>query len=213
MININNAIDFNEYPFNYPKEGAKREMGIGDHLTVVGAIGRLVEQKGWLTYLYAAKETLKHFPKMLFLIVGDGVMLNDLKKVIKELDIEDNIVITGYSCDINKVYSAIDIFVNTSLWEGLPYVLLEAMWFKKPIVATNLGYQNIIYENETGFLVDVKDYITLSKKIRELINDKAKGIKMGEKGRSLVESNFSFEEFVKKHERLYCTCTIKSETH
>ena len=212
LKSINNAIDFNEYPLPSNGESAKPFLGLKDDLLVVGAIGRLVEQKDWLTYIYAAKEILQHFSNVAFLLVGEGVLLNDLKKKIKQLELEDKIIITGHSSEVSKIYSAIDIFVSTSLWEGLPYVLLEAMWFKKPIVATNLGYHNIIYDNENGFLVEVKDYKILAEKIQALIKNKAMSIEMGERGHHLVKSSFSFNEFVKKHEVLYLSCFKDKET-
>lgn len=203
LKNINNAIDFTEYPLLCEDESTKRNMGFNDDSIIVGAIGRLVEQKDWLTYIYAAKEIVQHFPDVLFLIVGDGYLYHDLKETIKDLNLEGNVIITGYHSEVNKVYSVMDVFVSTSLWEGLPYVLLEAMWFKKPIVATNLGYQNIICDNENGFLVEVKDYKILASKIQELIMNKALSKDMGERGHHLVKSNFSFHEFVKKHESIY----------
>lgn len=202
LLNINNAIDFKEYPF-YNSENIKREMKIDSRFTIVGSVGRLTEQKDWFTYIYAAAETLKSSTNVLFLIVGAGELIEDVKKAIEKLGIADRVIVTGHNNEISKIYSIIDLFVSTSLWEGLPYVFLEAMWFKKPIIATDLRHAGIIYDKENGYLVPTKDYRLLTNKIIELVKDKTLRTNMGECGHQLVKNNFSFIEFVRQHESLY----------
>jgi glycosyltransferase involved in cell wall biosynthesis len=179
-------------------------MGLPENALVVGAIGRLVEQKDWLTYIYAAKETIARFQETVFLIVGEGELCEHLQETIDILGMTNRIIITGYYEQIDEIYSVIDVFVNTSLWEGLPYVLLEAMWFKKPVITTDLGYSDLIQERENGFLVTVRDYSLIAKRIGELIQDQTLRQRMGDNGYRLVSTRFSFEKFVRSHEKLYC---------
>ena len=118
-------------------------------------------------------------------------------------NIEEKVIITGHLEEISDIYSIIDIFVSTSLWEGLPYVILEAMWFKKPIIASDLGYEGVVYNNENGILVKLGDHHILAKTIINLLKDKALIKEMGEKGHLLINTHFRFESFIKQHEQLY----------
>jgi glycosyltransferase involved in cell wall biosynthesis len=203
LLNINNAVDFGEYKARRRKDILKAEMGLGEDTLVIGAIGRLVEQKDWLTYIYAAKETIAHFPEVVFLIVGEGELREYLQETIDFLGMTGKTIITGFYQQIDEIYSVIDIFVSTSLWEGLPYVLLEAMWFKKPIIATDIGYAGIILEDENGFLVTVRDYHLIALRIQQLIQDRDLCRNMGENGYRRVCELFSFEAFVRQHEKVY----------
>jgi glycosyltransferase involved in cell wall biosynthesis len=202
LVNINNAIDFREYRFG-EKHAVRRELGIAEGVVVVGAIGRLVEQKGWLTYIYAAREIVRDFPDVVFLIAGDGALRAELTHTIRALGLAGKVFITPHCDEIGRIYSAIDIFVSPSLWEGLPYVLLEAMWFKKPIVATDLGYGNLIVDQENGYLVAAEDYLLMAARIEQLLRNQALINRMGESGYSRVNAHFSFPAFVRAHEKLY----------
>lgn len=203
LLTINNAIDFAEYAESRKKDILKQELGLDRGTIVIGAIGRLAEQKDWLTYIYAAKETVERFPETAFLIVGEGELEDFLRDTIEYLGMSEKIIFTGFHDRINEVYSVIDIFVSTSLWEGLPYVLLEAMRFRKPVIATDLGYAGFIKESENGFLVAARDHSLIAKRIGQLIGDRSLGRRMGEKGYDLVCTQFSFEQFVKQHEQAY----------
>jgi glycosyltransferase involved in cell wall biosynthesis len=204
LININNAIKFTDYVQPQSLSLAKEQLGINKkNCMVIGAIGRLTEQKDWITYIKAADEVLKIFPDTVFLIVGDGELRQFLCGLIQDLGLSRNILIVGHRPNVAEIYAAIDIFITTSVWEGLPYVILEAMWYRKPIVATNVGYDDVITDKENGFLVKVKDYKLLAQRINELICNKVLRSVMGQKGRDQVTSNFSFHSFIKSHEELY----------
>lgn len=203
IININNAISFDDYHQKTKPDDIKRKFKIPSENIIIGAIGRLTEQKDWVTYIQTAYETIKEHQNITFLIVGEGELQNDLKQLINKLDLENHILITGHIDDISEVYSIIDIFVSTSLWEGLPYVILEAMWFKKPIIASNLGYAGVLYNKENSLLVKHGSPHEIAAAIIELLNDKELIKEMGEKSHQLINSHFRFENFIKLHEQLY----------
>jgi glycosyltransferase involved in cell wall biosynthesis len=203
IININNAIDFDEYSQSEEIRETKRQLNIADHHFVVGAIGRLVQQKDWKTYIYAANEVLREYKNVTFLIIGAGELHLELKKLITNLHLENKVILTGQINDIHKIYGIIDAFVNTSLWEGLPYVFLEAMRYKKPIVATDTGNETTILNEETGFISPVKGFKEIANNIMILIKDKKLAFDMGLKGNELLTEKYSFELFIKQHESLY----------
>jgi glycosyltransferase involved in cell wall biosynthesis len=202
-FNINNAIDFNDYQQNKELAQTRKQYGLKQHSIIVGAIGRLVPQKDWETYIYAAREVLQKYPGVEFLIVGEGELYGEIKKQIFGLNLENNVFLTGYVQKVYKLYGIIDIYVNTSLWEGLPYVMLEAMQYKKPIVATDTGNTNMILHEETGFVTPVKDYKSIARQIIYLIEHKKLAVKMGERGNDLLTEKYSFEKFIKEHEKMY----------
>ena len=208
--NINNAIDFNEYVQNLQIEEILSEYDIPAQKFIVGAIGRLTAQKDWETFIFASKEVLRNYPETIFIITGEGELRNQIEKLIFTLGLEKNVVLTGYVKDIYKIFSILDVFVNTSLWEGLPYVLLEAMKFKKPIIATDTGNESIILHEKSGFITPVKDYKAIAQKICELIKDKQKTILMGKEGNEILTRKYSFELFIKKHQQLYKNLVYKN---
>ncbi|MBJ6367820.1 glycosyltransferase family 4 protein [Snuella sedimenti] len=201
---INNAIYFEDHRTNFKVHQKYAKYNIKKESFVVGAIGRLAHQKDWETYIFAANEVLKKHPKTVFLIVGSGEQEGELRRLILELGLNSKIILTGYIKDIHNIYGMMDIFVSTSLWEGLPYVFLEAMQYKKPIVATNSSHQDLNFNDDNAFLCPIKDYKYISNKIISLIENKQLVKQMGDKGRELLERKYSFERFVKKHEELYC---------
>ena len=209
IININNAIDFDEYRQNIEIEKTKISWGIDPGSSIVGAIGRLTRQKDWKTYIYAASEVLKFYPKTVFLIVGEGELHSKIQELIFQLDLEGKVIITGYVKKIYKIYGIIDIFVNTSLWEGLPYVFLEAMQYEIPIVATDTGNETFIINKENGFICARKDYHGIAKKIISLIKNRQMSVQMGINGNRAMQEKYSFSVFIQQHEHLYLQGTCQ----
>lgn len=208
ILNINNAIDFDDYIHISEINETLNKYGIPAGKFIVGAIGRLTLQKDWETFIFAANEVLKKYPETIFIITGEGELRNEIQKLIFALGLEKSIILTGYVQEIYKIFSIIDVFVNTSLWEGLPYVILEAMKYKKPIIATDTGNEGAIFHEKSGFITPVKDYKTIARKICELIEDKQKTIRMGKTGNEILTRKYSFELFIKRHEELYYEFTF-----
>jgi glycosyltransferase involved in cell wall biosynthesis len=203
LMNINNAIDFDEYNQKQETKHTKTALGIGPGTFVIGSVGRLVPQKDWKTYVYAANEVLKFYPETIFLIVGEGELRSGIQKLICRLNLEGKVIITGYIKEIYKIWGIIDIFVNTSMWEGLPYVFLEAMQYRKPVVATDTGNETLVIDKENGFICGQKDYQNIAKKIISLIRDREMAVLMGENGNRTVHDKYSFKVFIQQHEQLY----------
>jgi len=126
-----------------------------------------------------------------------------INKLIFALDLEKRIILTGYVQEVYKIFGIIDVFINTSLWEGLPYVILEAMNYMKPVIATNTDNEGSISNEKIGFITPVKDYKTISQRICELIEDKQKSIQFGKEGNEILSRKYSFDLFIRRHEELY----------
>jgi glycosyltransferase involved in cell wall biosynthesis len=206
IISINNAIDCNEYKRSSHRTKIKAKLGIKGNPSIIGTVGRLVHQKDLKTYIFAAREVLKSHSNIVFLIVGEGYMEKKLRALIHSLDLEDNIILTGYISDIHEVYSIVDIYINSSLWEGLPYVILEAMWYEKPIIATQTGTESVVIHEVNGYLCPVRDYAGIASRISVLLRDNNLASMLGKNSKRILKDKYSIHRFVEDHEALYHSC-------
>ncbi len=153
-ILIRSAIPLDE--FLVPKGDEKRvreELGIPINAPVIGTVGRLSPQKNPLDWLEIAARLARFQPECYFLLVGDGPMREEVERRIRELRLENQFVLTGLRRDVPDLLSVMDIFLLTSLWEGLPRVIPQAMCREVPIVAyASDGVAEVIEHEKTGFL-------------------------------------------------------------
>lgn len=137
--------------------------------TIIGTIANFYATKG-LTYLIeAAALCKKKFPDASFIIIGDGMERTLLERLIRERDLADYVVLAGQIPDAAQLLPAFDIFVMSSLKEGFPWVLLEAMAAKVPVIATRVGANpEIIEHGKNGFIIEPTDSHELANRIMEL---------------------------------------------
>lgn len=199
---INNAINNNDYQSNVSVQNIKKRLDIEDSHCIVGAVGRLCKQKDWTTFIYAAHQILLQDKNVIFIIAGDGELSIQLDNLITKLNIKQNVLLLGYVEEISNLYQIFDLFVSTSLWEGLPYTLLEAMYFNLPIVASDIGYGDVLVDNYNAVLFTPTDYKQLAVKIIKLIKNKSVRERIGQKSYQTF-GNFKFSTFIEEHEKLY----------
>lgn len=169
------------------KERVEKErirLGIKPDHPVIGAVGRLGVEKGIRYLLQAAVKVLTVSPGTVFLLAGDGPLLEDLKNLSQRLGIGKNVVFAGYCQDVPAVLSIVDIVATPSLTEGSPLAVLEAMAMGKPIVASNVGgIKEILKDGETGLLVPSEDPSALAEKILHLIGNSQEARELGKRAR------------------------------
>jgi len=205
VVRIYNGIELDKYnPELYSREKVRKELRIGPDEPLVGAIGRLVWQKGFPFFIRAASYVLRTIPEAKFLLVGDGPLRSELEDMIEELGLAENFVLAGFREDIPEVLAALDVLVLSSLREGLPMILLEGMAMARPVVATDIeGISEVVEHNRTGILVPPKDPQALAEGIITLLRDRDKARRMGQAGRKRVEERFSVEEMVRRTQEVY----------
>jgi glycosyltransferase involved in cell wall biosynthesis len=156
-----------------PRERAlavRRALAIPDDALVVGAVGRLSEQKGHRFLIDAAARILARRPDVRFLIAGDGDLMDLLKTQARTLGIAEKVVFAGHRSDIPDVLGAIDILGISSLYEGTPLALFEAMAAGKAIVSTAVdGCREVLSDGETGLLVPAGDPAALADALLRVI--------------------------------------------
>ena len=201
---IHNGIDFNK--FNQIKDSSYlfKEFNITDENKTIGIIGRIAYEKGHAYFLKAIVEVIKVFPKLKCLIVGEGPLKREVEELSKELGILQNCIFTGVRYDIPEILSILNVLVLSSLAEGLPTVILEAMAARCPVVATRVGgIPELIKDNKTGLLVEPKDFLALAEAIINLLQDNKKAKEMAYTSRHVAEDNFTVEQMIKRTEGVY----------
>lgn len=209
IVRIYNGIELKEYnpdlkEVRSKKLEVRRELGLKNDVPVIGAIGRLVWQKGFEYLIQAIPKVIEVFPETRFLIVGEGPLKDKLKVKSEKLKVKDNIIFTGFRSDIKEILASIDLLVMPSLLEGLPMVLLEGMAMAKPIVATRIdGVTEVLENGKMGLLVPAKNPHALAEAILKVLNNKTKADLLGQNARKMVEEKFSVEKMVEQIEWVY----------
>ena len=169
----------------------------------IGIVGRLVLVKNHKMLFKSICRAGLNLPYRI-VVIGDGEMRWELERYAKELGIEDKIEFRGWIKDLKAIYEGLDIVVLTSLNEGTPVSLIEAMAAARPVVATNVGgVPDIAQDGVNGYLVESGDTEAFSEKLSELIKDPEKRRRFGQNGRKMVQERFAKERLIKDTERLY----------
>ena len=151
---IYNGINLEHFQQKVDKQAKCLELGLDPECKLVGMIGRLDKQKNPLDFIRAAAIVVESYPKVQFVIAGDGVLRPECESLIKELNLEGKFFLLGYRNDINEIYPILTLTALSSLWEGLPVVFQESMIAGKPIVANDVdGARDVISDGKTGYLV------------------------------------------------------------
>ncbi len=209
IVTIYNGLDLKSFDENKDGSKIKKELSIKDEAIVIGTIAKLQPKKGIHILLNAAPQIIEQFPSVKFLIVGDAPeaevsYLEQLKSLIKKLNIEKHVILPGFRNDISHIMKVIDIFVLPSFSESFGRVLMEAMAASKPIIASNVGgIPEVVTDGETGILVPAAEADVLAEKMNLLLKDKNLREKMGNRGRNRVEELFTIEKNVSSTEKLY----------
>ena len=152
----------------------RRELGLPDEALVVGTIGRLSAQKGHRFLLDAAALVLPRVPAARVLIAGDGDLMDALRQQATALGIADRVVFAGHRTDVPDLLGALDVFCISSLYEGTPLALFEAMAAGRAIVSTAVdGCVEVLEDGTTGVLVPPADAPALAGGLERVLADGA----------------------------------------
>ncbi|MCM8782814.1 MAG: glycosyltransferase family 4 protein [Candidatus Omnitrophica bacterium] len=200
---INYGIDYSEFK-RKPNLELKDQLRINRASPVIGMIACFKPQKGIFDFVKVAQRVSFSFPEVRFILVGDGVLRAKIEKFIQKLNLEKRIILLGWRRDIPNILSIIDVFVLTSLWEGMPISVLEAKVSEKPVVVTDTGgVSEIIKDSIDGFLVPCGNIDLISEKILILLKDKELRESMGKKAWVSLNHKFSLISMMKEIEHLY----------
>lgn len=180
-----------------PSINLHEELWLPHGAPIVGNIGALVPHKGQRHLIEAAAQVVRQVPDARFVIAGEGELRPSLEHQIRHLGLEKHVILAGFRPDVLSVLKAFDVFVMSSITEGLGTSLLDAMACGKPIVATTAGgIPEVVQDGRTGFLVPPRDHDAMAEAIVKLLKDPSLRQRMGDAGLSRVNATFSAERMV-----------------
>lgn len=170
----------------------------------VGLVGRLSREKGPDYFLRAARIVLDEFRGVSFVLVGGGLMKEDLVQMSRALAIDDHVVFAGVRRNMPEVYATMDVIVLASRDEGMPVALLEAFAARKAVVATAVGeVPNLVTDGETGLLVTPGDVSGLARAILRLLREADLRRRLGQNAADLVQQRYSADVMATRYLALY----------
>ena len=180
-----------------PALDAHREFGLPAGAPIVGNIAALVPHKGQRHLLDAAARVVAEVPEARFVIVGAGELHDALAAQIARLGLERHVILTGFRTDAVSLLKGFDLFVMSSVTEGLGTSVLDAMACGRAVVATRAGgIPESVVDGETGLLVPARDPVALASAVLRLLHDRARRQALGRAGRARARARFSAARMV-----------------
>jgi glycosyltransferase involved in cell wall biosynthesis len=206
---IRNGIDPSPFDAASDAAPARARLGLNGSAPVLTVVARLVPQKGHRYFLEALVSLRREFPAALGLVVGDGALRGELEALASQLGLLDGggVRFLGERRDVPEILSATDVFVlPSSLREGLPISLLEAMAARRAVVVTDIGgNRETVEDGVSGRVVPPADAQALAQACAEVLRDPSLAASLGRAARAKVEREFSVARMVRQTEELYDT--------
>lgn len=138
------------------KQELRDRLGLKQNAYYVGVTARCAKQKDPMTFLRIAEQVVAELPDTEFIYIGDGPMQQEMEEWIKSRKLEERIHMLGFRTDASEIVGALDIYLSTALYEGLPYSMIEAMRAGVPIIATDVvGNKELIFDGKNGKLFSI----------------------------------------------------------
>jgi glycosyltransferase involved in cell wall biosynthesis len=181
----------------------KSSLQIPDDAHVILTVGPFKPQKNLSDFIQLGRELLNQQKNVHLLMIGDGESRPMLEKMAKNLKMEQQVHMPGWRKDMPEILSISDIFVLTSLWEGLPRALVESMAMGIPAVCYETDGVTDLLSRGGGFLAKKKDREALTQSVLTLLNDNALRAKCSAQAKDLIGMEFEINYMVRQQEALY----------
>lgn len=207
LVVVNNAVPIPEIvedEVQAQRDRTRNKIGITQSNTAVLSIGRLVHQKGYDILLDAFSMVSREHPQAMLIIAGDGQERARLEQQAQRLGIGEKVKFLGVVMDVAQLYLASDMYVNSSRYEGLPMTLLEAMSYKKCVIASAIAENaEIIDHGKTGMTALPEDPGSLAQTMSLVIADRDLRDMLGQAGYEFLRNNYSIDKHCKALEEIY----------
>jgi glycosyltransferase involved in cell wall biosynthesis len=201
---IDNAIDTEQFRRSAAPNAAKESIGWPGARLLVGGAGRLSPEKGFDDLIRSVRDLVNRGLDVGLVIAGDGSERSNLERIVRDLNLDDRVRLAGFQSDLRPYFEAMDLFVLSSLREGLPNVVLEAMALETPVVSTRVaGVPRLIVDGENGLLVDCGDRVSLTNCIERALRDEELRQTLAQAGRQTIVERFSFALRMQKVAAVY----------
>ena len=201
---VYNAIDTEDYRRRHSVAAAKQKLGVPTDELLIGAVGRLSPEKGFDLLIRAICEVRRMGHRVALQIAGNGDARSDLERLISDLNCGEFVRLLGHVADPKAFYEAMDVFALSSIREGLPNVVLEAMAMETPVVATRVaGVPTLVEDGVSGLIIEPSSTHELVAAIERLLVGANLRTKLSSAARRRVEEKFSFARRMEKIVAIY----------
>ncbi len=196
IVTILNGIDPGRFRAPFDRAAFRRSIGVGDAERLVGAVARMASQKDPRTFVVAAELLTRARPDIRCVFVGDGPLFEAMRRLARERQLGDRLLLPGFQSDVENYVRALDVFVLCSLWEGLPISLLEAMCAGVPIVATRIKGNRECVDDSCALLVPPQSPHEIADAVRRLLDEPDLAERLVARGRRRFEERFEQERML-----------------
>ena len=201
---IENAIDTEQFQRRVAPSEKRKMLGLAECDTLVGAVGRLSAEKGFDVLIRAFDEIRKQTESVRLVVLGDGPERNSLQQLIDSLNLNEQVELVGFQSETRDWYEAMDVYALSSLREGLPNVVLEAMAMETPVVSTAVaGVPDLVQDRQNGRVVPIGDQGALTSALLDLIREPEQRQGYAQQARRDIETSYSFDQRMKKVAAIY----------
>jgi L-malate glycosyltransferase len=206
---VTNGVDVDRFNVEFNRTGFLQTLGLPASVRLVGSVGELRALKRHDDFIRAAARVSSRFPEVHFVLAGLDTSLSrevhkHLEQLVSETGLNDRFHFVGWVEEAEKLLSAIDVFVSASETESFGLAIAEAMAAGTPVVATATeGAQEVVIDQETGFLVRIGDVGAIAESIMNLLSSNELRTQIGVRGRKVVNQKFSLERMVDQIEQIY----------
>ncbi len=209
-ITINNGVPIDNTGQDINTIRLKNEIGVNEEEKLIGIVANFRTVKNHIMLLKSFNLLLKDFNNVSLLLIGQGFTTDptnrehEIRNYIHEHKLEDKVILLGYRNDVSEILKTLDIFCLTSLKEGLPISLIEAMAAKLPVVGTKVeGIQDIIVDSKNGFLIELNEIEKLKDALLILLNNNELRNRFREESLKIALEKYSLKKCVSKYEQLF----------
>ncbi len=205
LLCIHNGVDTERFHVA-PSGRLRAQIGCANGARLVGMVANLRRPKGYEFFVRSARLVVDRIPACHFVAVGEGDPreVERLQNLVRELGLAGRFSFTGLRPDIPEVLSELDVFVLSSISEGLPLAVVEAMAAARPVVVTRCGgLVEVVEDGRSGFLVPPADPQSLASKVCEVLSNPSLAAELGGNARRRAEERFSLRRMLAEYENLY----------
>ncbi|MGI6455197.1 MAG: glycosyltransferase [bacterium] len=201
---IPNGVDTSFYRPDPHYPDIRKQYAIPHDALLIGSVGRLDPIKGYDRLLHAFSRLSQQFPHAWLLLVGDGPQAQHLRQIASELGITPKVVFAGYQSDVRPFLQAMNLFICSSISEGVPNAVMEAMAMERPVISTRVGgVESIISHEQDGILIPSNQIEHLSQIISDLPGHPQKMHSLGTTARRKIEQEFSVTRMAERVQAMY----------
>lgn len=213
VIYIANGLEIDRRDRSQTRTKIRAQLGISDRTKVLGMVARLSPQKAHNDLLRAYATVTVEYPDTVLLLVGDGPLRKNLKRQVRELKLNRQIIFLGDRSDIGDLLAAMDLFVHPSLFEGMPNAVMEAMAAGLPVIASAAdGVQDLIVDGESGWLVEPGNPTELARKIIFALDNQTLWLAMGREAACRIATEFSSQKMIEAYSSAYFDLLVRKNT-